>query len=69
MYKETKELLVQSAMNKVKLLMESKWKYLLASALAGAYVGIGIILIMIIGQAATIRAQSIPKYIWDLDLE
>lgn len=61
MYKETKELLVQSAMNKVKLLMESKWKYLVASALAGAYVGIGIILIMIIGQAATTSGSEYTK--------
>lgn len=61
MYKETKELLVQSAMNKVKLLMESKWKYLVASALAGAYVGIGIILIMIIGQSATASGSEYTK--------
>ena len=61
MYKETKELLIQSAMNKVKLLKESKWKYLVASALAGAYVGIGIFLIMIIGQSSVASGSEYTK--------
>lgn len=61
MYKETKELIIQAAMNKVKMMKESKWKYFVASALAGAYVGIGIILIMVIGQTATTAGSEYTK--------
>lgn len=53
MYSETKKKLADSAINKVKFLENSTGKYLVASALAGIYVGLAIILIMVIGGAST----------------
>jgi len=49
MYKETIENLMDLALRKKELLDASRWRYLLAAALAGAYVGLGIILIFSIG--------------------
>lgn len=49
MFKEVKESLSQIAVTKVGFLNRSLGKYSLASIWAGAYVGLGIILIMVIG--------------------
>lgn len=49
MYRETCEILSEAGVKKENFLNESKGKYLVASALAGIYVGFGIFLIMTIG--------------------
>ena len=49
MYKETCELLCNSAEKKIGFLANSKGKYFVASILAGIYVGLGIFLIMTVG--------------------
>ncbi|MWC30553.1 formate/nitrite transporter family protein [Paenibacillus sp. MMS18-CY102] len=58
MYKDTIEAVLKSAVAKKTLLDESKGRYLLASGLAGAYVGMGIVLIFTLG-AAFAAAHSI----------
>lgn len=49
MYIATRELLSKAAQGKAKFVKESKGRYLVASGLAGFYVGLGIIFIMTIG--------------------
>ncbi len=43
MHKETLDKLTNAAINKINLLNTSKIKYLVSSAFAGLYVGIGIL--------------------------
>ncbi len=57
MFNETVEKLGNAAKSKIGFLEKSKSKYLLASAWAGLYVGLGIILIMVVGGIGT-GAQS-----------
>ncbi|WP_123040237.1 formate/nitrite transporter family protein [Cohnella candidum] len=49
MFKESIETMVQTALKKKELLDQSRLRYLLAAGLAGAFVGIGIVLIISIG--------------------
>lgn len=49
MYKDTLEMMAERAVSKKEQLAQSKLRYLLGSGLAGAYVGLGIILIFSIG--------------------
>lgn len=63
MYKETLNLLGKAAINKVNFLKESKGRYLLASAWAGLYVGLGILLIMVIGSIGTAANAPFTKVI------
>lgn len=58
MYQETLDKAVESALTRRALLRESKLKYLLSAGLAGAYVGIGIILIFTLG--APLAASQSP---------
>lgn len=59
MFTETLEKIDNYGIKKVKLLKESKFKYLTASLLAGFYVGLGIFLIMTIGG---LTSQSGPQF-------
>ncbi|MHA7966286.1 formate/nitrite transporter family protein [Paenibacillus sp. CAU 1782] len=58
MFKETLETVVKSALARKALFDSSKLRYMIAAALAGAYVGIGIILIFTIG--GTLAAAKSP---------
>lgn len=58
MYQETLDKVVESALVRRALLRESKLKYMLSAGLAGAYVGIGIILIFTLG--ASLSAVQSP---------
>lgn len=49
MFKETLELVVKSALARKALFDSSKLRYMVSAALAGAYIGIGIILIFTVG--------------------
>ena len=49
MHNETLEKLTNAAKNKINMLNNSKLKYLVSSAFAGLYVGLGIILIFTVG--------------------
>lgn len=49
MFRETCEILSNASVKKVNFLRESKFKYFLASLLAGFFVGLGIFLIMTVG--------------------
>lgn len=60
MYQDTINQMIQTALKKKKLLGESRIRYLLHAMLAGAYVGIGIVLIFIIG--APLYAAHSPVY-------
>lgn len=53
MHKETLEKLTNAARNKVKLLKDSKLRYIVSSAFAGLYVGLGVILIFTVGGFLT----------------
>lgn len=57
MHKETVLKLTNAAKNKINLLNESKFKYLVSAAFAGLYVGLGIILIFTVGGLLS-AAQS-----------
>lgn len=57
MYREPIETVVDSALKRKALMDSSVWRYLLAASLAGAYVGLGIILIFSVG-APLAAAQS-----------
>lgn len=61
MYTETKNAISTAAISKVALLKKSFGKYLLASSWAGAYVGIGIILIMVVGSFANAAGSGFTK--------
>ena len=61
MHKETVEKLTNAAKNKVNLLNQSKLKYLISSAFAGLYVGLGIILIFTIGGILTDAGSPMTK--------
>ncbi len=63
MYKETLNALGAAAASKAALVKESKGKYLTASALAGFYVGLGIILIMTIGGILSSVASPFTKIV------
>lgn len=49
MYRESIETVVESALKRKKLMDESLLRYLIAAGLAGAYVGLGIVLIFSVG--------------------
>ncbi|PKM66672.1 MAG: nitrite transporter NirC [Firmicutes bacterium HGW-Firmicutes-2] len=57
MYKEILMLVGQGSVNKINFMKSGIGKYLVASGLAGAYVGIGVILIMVIGSTAQIAGS------------
>lgn len=61
MFKETKETLSEAAIKKVAFYKSSIGKYLVASSWAGAYVGIGIILIMVVGSYANVVGSGYTK--------
>ncbi len=50
MFNETLQLLTEAAVKKANFLKASKGRYILASAYAGFYVGLGILLIMVVGS-------------------
>lgn len=61
MFPETLEKLSNGARNKVNLLNENKIKYLIASAYAGLYVGLGIILIFTVGGLLNSAASPFTR--------
>ncbi|MFV0379731.1 MAG: formate/nitrite transporter family protein [Anaerorhabdus sp.] len=61
MYSNTKELLVNAAKGKVEFIQKSLGKYMVASMWAGAYVGIGIILIMVVGSISAAAGSGFTK--------
>lgn len=61
MHNETLEKLTVAAKNKVNLLNSSRLKYIVSSAFAGLYVGIGILLIFTIGGLLTSANSPITK--------
>lgn len=61
MHNETLEKLTIAAKNKVNLLNSSKLKYIVSSAFAGLYVGIGILLIFTIGGLLTSANSPMTK--------
>lgn len=61
MHNETLEKLTVAAKNKVNLLNSSKLKYIVSSAFAGLYVGIGILLIFTIGGLLTLANSPMTK--------
>ncbi len=61
MHNETLEKLTVAAKNKVNLLNSSKLKYIVLSAFAGLYVGIGILLIFTIGGLLTSANSPMTK--------
>lgn len=61
MHNETLEKLTVAAKNKVNLLNRSRLKYIVSSAFAGLYVGIGILLIFTIGGLLTSANSPITK--------
>ncbi len=63
MFTPTLEALGKSASSKAKFVKESKGKYLTASALAGMYVGLGILLIMTIGGLLSSAGSPATKII------
>lgn len=66
MFKETKEALSAAAVKKVAFYKSSIGKYLTASAWAGAYVGLGIILIMVVGSYAAAAGSGYTKVLMGL---
>jgi nitrite transporter NirC len=63
MYSETLTNLCNSAKAKAKLVRTSKPKYLLASSLAGFYVGLGIILVLTIGGLLSSAGSPFAKIV------
>ncbi|CAH1221775.1 Nitrite transporter NirC [Paenibacillus plantiphilus] len=63
MYRDTLELVVKSALAKKALFQESKLRYLLSSGLAGAYVGIGIVLIFTVGASLAAANSSVTSLV------
>lgn len=61
MHNETLEKLTVAAKNKVNLLNNSRLKYIVSSAFAGLYVGIGILLIFTIGGLLTSANSPMTK--------
>ncbi|MBS5953842.1 MAG: formate/nitrite transporter family protein [Paraclostridium bifermentans] len=61
MHNETLEKLTVAAKNKVNLLNRSRLKYIVSSAFAGLYVGIGILLIFTIGGLLTSANSPMTK--------
>jgi len=61
MYKEILMLVGQGSVNKINFMKSGIGKYLVASGLAGAYVGIGVILIMVIGSTAQTAGSPYGK--------
>lgn len=61
MFNETKNVLSGAAVKKVEFYKSSMGKYLVASAWAGVYVGIGIILIMVVGSYANALNSGYTK--------
>lgn len=66
MHKETLDKLTNAAINKINLLNTSKVKYLVSSAFAGLYVGIGILLIFTIGGLLTDAGSPMTKIVMGL---
>lgn len=66
MHKETLDKLTNAAINKINLLNTSKIKYLVSSAFAGLYVGIGILLIFTIGGILTDAGSPMTKIMMGL---
>ena len=63
MFTETLDFLIGAAQKKAKFINESKGRYLLASAYAGLFVGLGILLIMVIGGIGTAAGSPFTKVI------
>lgn len=61
MHRETLDKLTNAAKNKVNLLNNSKLKYLVSSAYAGLYVGLGILLIFTVGGLLTSAGSPSTK--------
>lgn len=66
MHNETLEKLTVAAKNKVNLLNSSRLKYIVSSAFAGLYVGIGILLIFTIGGLLTSANSPMTKIMMDV---
>lgn len=66
MYRDTLELVVKSALAKKALFQQSKFRYLLSSGLAGAYVGIGIVLIFTVGASLAAANSSVTSLVMGL---
>lgn len=66
MHNETLEKLTVAAKNKVNLLNSSRLKYIVSSAFAGLYVGIGILLIFTIGGLLTSANSPMTKIMMGL---
>ncbi|MNZ95299.1 Nitrite transporter NirC [compost metagenome] len=63
MYKDTLELVVKSALARKALFDASKSRYMLSAGLAGAYVGIGIILIFTVGAALSAAGSPVTSLV------
>ena len=59
MYEKTIQQFAEAAADKARALRENPLGFLIAAAMAGAYVGIGIILIFNIGQALDPSVRSL----------
>lgn len=66
MFRDTLELVVKSALARKALFNESKGRYLLSAGLAGAYVGIGIILIFTIGGVLAAAHSPVTSLVMGL---
>jgi nitrite transporter NirC len=66
MFTETLELMSAAAVKKAAFLRQGKGKYIVASGLAGFYVGLGIILIMVVGSMSTAAGSGFTKMLMGL---
>ena len=66
MHNETLEKLTNAAKNKINMLNNSKLKYLVSSAFAGLYVGLGIILIFTVGGLLSAADSPMTKIMMGL---
>lgn len=66
MHNETVLKLTNAAKNKINLLNNSKFKYLVSSAFAGLYVGLGIILIFTVGGLLSASGSAATKIVMGL---
>lgn len=66
MFTETLDFLVGAAVKKADFLKASKGRYILASAFAGFYVGLGILLIMVIGSMGAASGFAYGKMLMGL---
>ena len=66
MFSDTLDILGKAAVNKSAYLKQSKLRYLVASAWAGLYIGLGIVLIMVIGSFGVVAGSPYNKMVMGL---